>query len=113
MTQWSALQPSASRKKRFFPLLWALPLAFVVALGPLAAAGLAMCGVSGCGGGGFGVTDEGRLLVLPFLAVSGAVLALPIVLTHWHSRLAVRLAVGLGVAVTWAGLTAAWMYSSV
>ena len=48
-------------------------------------------------------SDTGRGSVIPILAVSGAVLALPVLLIHWHPRGGVRVAVGLGVAVTWAG----------
>ena len=107
----SATKPSRTRTSRWSPLWWALPLAFLVALPLWWAAGFSMCGISGCGGGGFGVTDIGRGSVLPILAVSGAVLALPVVLTHWHPRRAVRVAVGLGVVVTWAGANAIWMYS--
>ena len=107
----SATKPSRTGKSRWSPLWWALPLALVVALPLWWAAGLAMCGISGCSGGGFGVSDRGRGSVLPILAVSGAVLALPVVLTHWHPRKGVRVAVGLGVALTWAGANAIWMYS--
>lgn len=107
----SGTRPSGIEKSRWSPLWWALPLAFVLALPLWWAAGFFMCGISGCSGGGFGVTDIGRGSVLPILAVSGAVLALPVVLTHWHPRRTVRLAVGLGVAVTWAGVNAIWMYS--
>ena len=74
-------------------------------------AGLSMCGISACSGGAFGVSDGGRGSVLPILAVSGAVLALPVALTYWHPRTGVRVAVGLGVAVTWAGANAIWMFS--
>jgi len=107
----SATQPSRTVKSRWSPLSWALPLAFVVALPLWWAAGLSMCGISGCSGGGFGVSDGGRGSLLPILAVSGAVLALPVVLIHWHPRTGVRVAVGLGVAVTWAGANAIWMFS--
>ena len=107
----SATKPSRTGKSRWSPLWWALPLALVVALPLWWAAGLAMCGISGCSGGGFGVSDRGRGSVLPILAVSGAVLALPVVLTHWHPRKGVRVAVGLVVALTWAGANAIWMYS--
>jgi hypothetical protein len=88
--------------RRVSPLWWALPLAFVAAQLTLGLAVFAMCGVRGCGGdgGGFGP---------PILAVSGAVFALPLVLTHWHSRLSIRVAVGAVFAVMWAGLNAAWM----
>ena len=113
MTDQSAPQPSTAPKKRWSPLWWALPLAFVVALVPWAIAGFSMCGISGCGGGGFGPTDVARGQVIPLLAVSGGVLALPFILTRWNPRVTVRLAVGLGVAVVWAGLNAIWMYSAV
>jgi len=107
----SATRPSRTGKSCWSPLWWALPLAFVVALPLWWVAGFSMCGISGCSGGGFGVSDSGRGSVIPILAVSGAVLALPVVLTHWHPRRGVRVAVGLGVAVTWAGANAIWMYS--
>ena len=107
----SATKPSRTGKSRWSPLWWALPLACVVALPLWWAAGFSMCGISGCSGGGFGVSDIGRGSVLPILAVSGAALALPVVLTHWHPRRGVRVAVGLGVAVTWAGVNTIWMYS--
>ena len=107
----SATKPWRTGKGRWSPLWWALPLAFVVALPLSWVAGFSMCGISGCSGGGFGVSEIGRGSVLPTLAVSGAVLALPVVLTHWHPRSGVRVAVGLGVAVTWAGANAIWMYS--
>ena len=111
MRHQSATKPSRTGKRRWSPLWWALPLAFAVALPLWWAAGLSMCGISGCSGGGFGVSVSARGSVLPILAVSGAVLALPVVLTHWHPRKGVRVAVGLGVAVTWAGANAIWMYS--
>jgi hypothetical protein len=107
----SARKPSRTEKRRWSPLWWALPLAFVVVLPLWWVAGFSMCGISGCSGGGFGVSDIGRGSVLPILAVSGAVLALPVVLTHWHARRWVRVAVGLGVAATWAGANVIWMYS--
>lgn len=107
----SATKPRRTGKGRWSPLWWALPLALVVALPLSWVAGFSMCGISGCSGGGFGVSDIGRGSVVPILAVSGAVLALPVVLTHWHPRRGVRVAVGFGVAVTWAGANAIWMYS--
>ena len=107
----SATKPSRTGKRCWSPLWWAFPLAFVVALPLWWAAGFSMCGISGCSGGGFGVSDSGRGSVLPILVLSGAVLALPVVLTHWHPRRGVRVAVGLGVAVTWAGANVIWMYS--
>ena len=111
MSHQSATKHSRTGKGRWSPLWWALPLAFVVAIPLWWVAALSMCGISGCSGGGFGVSDSGRGSVLPILAVSGAVLALPLVLTHWHPRRGVRVAVGLGVAVAWAGANAMWMYS--
>ena len=97
--------------RRISPLWWAMPLAFVVALVPFGAASFAVCGFSGCRRGASEVPD------VPFgllsLAASGAVLALPLVLTHWHPRLATRVAVGVGVAITWTALSAAWMFSQV
>ncbi len=107
----SATRPSGNGRSRWTPLLWALPLAFVVALPLWWAAALDMCGISGCTGGGFGVTDVLRGSVVPTLAVSGAVLALPVLLVPWHPHRGVRAAVGLGVAVTWAGANAIWMNS--
>lgn len=113
MTRGSAQESRRSRRKHWSPLWWALPLAFVFALPLLALASLEMCGISGCTGGGFGVTDIGRGAVIPILAVSGLVLGLPLVLTRWHPRLGVRLAVGLGVAVIWTGVMTLGQYSQV
>lgn len=95
------------------PLWWALPVAFVVAILLLSVASIEMCGVSGCSGGGFGVSDIGRGAVIPLLAVGGLVIALPLVLIHWHPRLGVRVTVGLGVAVTWTLVLAVGFYSQV
>lgn len=104
-------QRSARQKKRWVHLLWTLPLAFVVQLPFLWAAAFSMCGVSGCSGGGFGVTDVARGSVLPLLAVAGFVLAIPVMLTPWHPRWRVRVAVGFGVALMWLVLNASWVYS--
>jgi hypothetical protein len=120
MQSWAAPQPEASREgrqsppwwaRRVSPLWWSLPLAFVAALYTAGLAQFALCGLSGCGGRGSraGAFELGFVFV--FLAASATVLALPLVLTHWHSSLAIRVKVGLAVAVTWAGLNAAWMYS--
>jgi len=113
VTRRSTETSSGSQRKRRSPLWWALPVAFLVAILPLFVASIAMCGISGCDGGGFGVTDSGRGAVIPLLAVGGLVLALPLVLIHWHSDLAVRLTVGLGLAVTWTLVNAVRFYSQV
>jgi hypothetical protein len=42
--------------------------------------------MGGISGGRTRVSDIGRRCVLPILAVSGAVLAFPLVLTRWHPR---------------------------
>ncbi|MEP7036442.1 MAG: hypothetical protein ABI934_12705 [Actinomycetota bacterium] len=107
----SEVQPSVSGNTRRSLLWWAVPLAFVVNLPFSWAAGFSMCGISGCSGGGFGVSEIGRGSVIPLLAIGGVVLALPFVLIRWHPRRWVRLAFGLGIAVTWTVLNALWMYS--
>ena len=107
----SVEQRGVRQKKRWVHLLWTLPLAFVIQLPFLWGASISMCGVSGCSGGGFGVTDVARGSVLPLLAVAGFVLAIPVMLTPWHPRWAVRVAIGLGVAMMWLLLNASWVYS--
>lgn len=113
MTRRSTETSSGSQRKRISPLWWALPVAFLVAILLLSVASIAMCGISGCSGGGFGVTDSMRGAVIPLLAVGGLVIALPLVLIHWHPRLAVRVTVGLGVAVTWTLVIAVGFYSQI
>lgn len=72
---------------RFRPLhlLWALPLAGVVALPLVVLAGFVICGISGCSGGGFGRTsDPDWILGILATLASGLVMALPWVLVPWH-----------------------------
>jgi hypothetical protein len=112
VTRQSAETSSGSQRKRRSPLWWALPVAFLVAILLLAVAGFAMCGIR-CSRHGLGVAESGHGAVIPLLAVGGLVIALPLVLIHWHPRLAVRLSVGLGVAVTWTLVNAVRVYSLV
>jgi hypothetical protein len=104
---------SGRQKKRGSPLWWALPVAFLVAILLLIVAGFEMCGISGCTGGGFGAAESGRGAVIPLLAVGGLVIALPLVLTHWHPILSVRLTVGFVSAATWTLVNAVRLYSQV
>jgi hypothetical protein len=123
VTRRSTETSSGRQTKRVSPLWWALPIAFLVAILLLIVAGFEMCGISGCSGGGFGVAESGRGAVIPLLAVGGLAIALPLVLIHWHPRWwvlrwntpssAVRLTVGLVVAVTWTLVNAVRLYSQV
>lgn len=85
---------------RWRHLLWSLPLAATPALLAWFAANFALCGISGCAGGGFGVTDVGRDLVVPLLVASGLLLGAGF-MSPWHRSLHVRLTVAALVAIGW------------
>ena len=83
-------------------LLWALPVALVVAVAVTVVAGFAACGVSGCSGGGFGPGGDRPLLATLLFLVAGAVLATPLLVVGWVRRRSVRLGVAAVVTVSWA-----------
>jgi len=91
-------------------LWWALPLALLVAIPVQVVASFMVCGISGCSGGGFGRTDDLRVAAMVAFAVSGAVVALPVLLVPWHPRRRVRLAVAAGAGVVVALL--GWVWST-
>lgn len=93
-------------------LLWSVPVAAAAAALPWFLASLSLCGISGCSGGGFGVSTSGRWEVVPYLAVSGALLGLAF-LVPWHARRRVRLVTAAVVAVAWTVVNAVAMFAQV
>jgi hypothetical protein len=66
-----------------------------------------LCGVSGCSGGGFGVSFDpvGGLIGL---AISGAIVAAPIVIVRWTGNRALRWTIGAAAGLLFAA--AGWIY---
>lgn len=92
----------ASRRERpAVHLLWAVPLAVVVAGGVTLLAAVAWCGVSGCSGGGFGADTSARWFGWVLLLGAGAVLAAPVAVVGWTARRRVRAAAGVAVGLGW------------
>ena len=96
---------AGQREKRAEPihLVWAVPLALLIAVGVWGIALFAWCGLSGCSGGGFGVVRDitGSLVAA---AVCGAVVAVPFYAVRWHLSPSVRRGLAATVGVFVAGL---------
>jgi hypothetical protein len=88
-------------------LLWALPLAVIVGMGIWIPTDIALCGISGCSGGGFGVSWNPVGGVIG-LGVSGAIVALPLVLIRWTANRALRWVIAAATGLIFA--LAGWIY---
>ena len=93
-------------------LLWAVPVAVLVALALDLVAAISWCGISGCSGGGFGVTTDGRPLSVLLVLGSGLAVGAPVALVRWTGRRAARMAVAALVGAAWAGVVLALLLAS-
>jgi hypothetical protein len=80
-------------------LFWLIPLAMLLSLPLWFFAAIGWCGVSGCTGGGFGIARGHGTSSYTALAISGALIALPLALVPWWKpwwkRVATALLLGL------------------